>query len=1019
MFVRITLTVFSLLSLALVNASYQQSSASGATKDQDGAVIQVNADFQNISSHIHPDVSDFLVLHRRGGEDLASVSPLEINRYAESDSPGEGNDPGIPLLLPLTIGIEFEQVGRFQSPTRRSLFVNMDPLSILVSFEDLQLIKAVMNKLPSKQSSQKTGTRTNLYDVVFHSKKLGLALRKESDAIVVDNVTESAHQESIQAGDAIHAINGIVVSNLEKTLSLSDIVSRLASEPRPTRITLARTTDSFFSDNGDGSAIAPSTDGAYKSSVDKFDFSLSAAVFTVMDKEVPLARGQLSTTELGSQLSRTNGTILNLNFSSTVGIEYYNLRVWGWEPLLEQGCVFLSAEYQEPCQGPRELAFEIGDQLKGPLCVNVTDASAEIMNRILVWGQETEEDDDDNFDVALIDEHMLSDSEADRDTDEEKLLVSRKAANAALKFARRQRHHKGKPFVFRNTTGLSVAFVKQKHGDRTYSRDLNGSSVAVGEYNGLQAYENSEITVVANGEESLFHVDVIPETGGVHRKPTSNDNDGDGGGRFPLLTVALQTVNGVTIEPLRDLQISRPEESLVPLEFVRKEDGNLEDTTPCQQWVTWLVDQENEEKTVVTLGSALHIVSLSLTSTFELGIETGVCENKLYDDTLVNSIGTVRFGTPFYLPLWLGFRQTAWRCSIKPIHSAGDYRFAPLFESAPDGTINFSFHSKKHIECRAKREDTSSMWLAAVHEQDDEIFAISVDCSLSVCNLLPTDIEWEVASSTSNEILDGSTLREDFLVKSAENVLKTGACAEVFVESGALKAHFRRKQDVRWSTWASLAVQPKKKQRKEKGIGGAHRGEGNASSLSVELKDSFGVPLTLGVRIAEKVCGLEVTLYAEFWFSNCTSLPLVFGCPKDQVFSQIQNEIDMPSNEVSAAQAALKEMSSLFETGEEGTGLQQPTSRNNSCVTEVCRFPAQSGVVITEECFEYIKVNVDQSTILRRWWASEDPQSLQEDITGVEEDGSDWQWLDKAWVSNHRLFYSSAAYECKTHPSSP
>merc|ERR1711981_538099 len=132
---------------------------------------------------------------------------------------------------------------------------------------------------------------------------------------------------------------------------------------------------------------------------------------------------------------------------------------------------------------------------------------------------------------------MLSDSEADRDADEEKLLVSRKAANAALKFARRQKHHKGKPFVFRNTTGLSVAFVKQKHGDRTYSRDLNGSSVAVGEYNGLQAYENSEITVVANGEESLFHVDVIPETGGVHGKPTTNENDGDGGGRFPFLTV--------------------------------------------------------------------------------------------------------------------------------------------------------------------------------------------------------------------------------------------------------------------------------------------------------------------------------------------------------------------------------------------------------------------------------------------------------------------------------------------------
>jgi hypothetical protein len=56
---------------------------------------------------------------------------------------------------------------------------------------------------------------------------------------------------------------------------------------------------------------------------------------------------------------------------------------------------------------------------------------------------------------------------------------------------------------------------------------------------------------------------------------------------------------------------------------------------------------------------------------------------------------------------------------------------------------------------------------------------------------------------------------------------------------------------------------------------------------------------------------------------------------------------------------------------------------------------------VTEECFEYIEV--EASTVKRRWWASEDPQSIRSNLTLIDDDHGDWHWLDKSWVSWSRV----------------
>ena len=89
--------------------------------------------------------------------------------------------------------IEFEQIEKGQAPKERTLAISVDPLSVMLSSEDVQLIRSVLKQWSSepKASSEQNG-RAHLFHVVFRSQRLGLGLRKESGQIVVDYVGDFA-----------------------------------------------------------------------------------------------------------------------------------------------------------------------------------------------------------------------------------------------------------------------------------------------------------------------------------------------------------------------------------------------------------------------------------------------------------------------------------------------------------------------------------------------------------------------------------------------------------------------------------------------------------------------------------------------------------------------------------------------------------------------------------------------------------------------------------------------------------
>ena len=517
------------------------------------------------------------------------------------------------------------------------------------------------------------------------------------------------------------------------------------------------------------------------------------------------------------------------------------------------------------------------------------------------------------------------------------------------------------------------------------------SLLTVGEYSGLQQFEPSEIIVVANEEEFKFRADV---NSGINR--ANEHADKLRLAHFPSLTVALQETHGVTADPFKGLQISSPGEVLLPLSFSRRHGESFQPARPLREWASWLVEHE-DEKTVVTLGSSIRVVSM-LSQSIELGIEVNVHQGDACEPASVMPIGTLRVGFPFCLPLWIAMQQNTWRCSVR---LASEYHFSPLFSVSPDGSAGLESTFSGCIECRPRSGDTQSAWLAVTQQDEGGILTVSIDCSVSVRNLLPSSIDWEIAddSSIDGSIVDGSSLRE----KNSGNVqpLKSGEQAEI-LSNGWQTTKIRLRpahHDCGWSPWTKFSLL---RRRKTLSTQNSAKKDGNVEEhddaiTTVYVKDTFNISLPLGLRVIRKPSGIDVTVYAEIWCTNCTSLDVIFGSPKQQI-TEAQDECeseDMKSKELSVAEATLKEISSLFEGGE--AGMQMENSSRN-VVNDPVRLPGQVAPYITEECFEYLEV--ESSTVRRRWWASENPFSLRESITAIDQRREKKDWIDRSWVSN-------------------
>lgn len=201
--------------------------------------------------------------------------------------------------------------------------------------------------------------------------------------------------------------------------------------------------------------------------------------------------------------------------------------------------------------------------------------------------------------------------------------------------------------------------------------------------------------------------------------------------------------------------------------------------------------------------------------------------------------------------------------------------------------------------------------------------------------------------------------------------------------------------------------------------------------LNVQIRDEFGVPLTLGVRVVPKLTemqnggnarcfGYDVIVFAECWIRNLTPLALSFGCPSAQINASVgrdDKETVYNSDEAGIinAEAALLEIASILELGERGKGLNLRDNNASVSTSDTYLLPYQTADLIVEEVFEYVEV--ENMVVKRRWWASEKHDSRRQDPSTCSATGKGWHWIDDHWkidCSGQNLRASDGWESCRS-----
>lgn len=480
----------------------------------------------------------------------------------------------------------------------------------------------------------------------------------------------------------------------------------------------------------------------------------------------------------------------------------------------------------------------------------------------------------------------------------------------------------------------------------------------------------------------------------------------------------------------------------------------------------------------------------------------------------VQTIGIACPGSPCFLPLWLDLQFEvasvfvrpasqdmnssdnhlyAWSSSSildfrhwsdqdlwgwKDLVGSGVVRCAPTLlmqgELLP-AYLSFSCaHSKNATDSGATTPANLKGTEAIEGDNKDTIESISVviGTTLSLRNMLPAPIEWEVSNrcgSDDSERLDGSFLRYLQIQKygsapftspptaspngsaSSNCYLHSGAGAEVFAcDASSYKEEIRIRFKCGsviddWTDWVAInienddnapwqaeiedrrrrstksGVNPKEIDKEEPNDSLRQHSSSTERHTSVQTVGSCGSPLTFGVKIVPKkfsnvissatqsdtsisIAGYDVIIFAELWVRNLTNLPLIFGAPSAQVYKhnqkqQMREKSDdlLDSVRKVAAEAALMELTSVLEFGDRGKGLKVNPEDERSPGGDVHTLATQDhGVDVVDEVFEYLEM--DRTTMKRRWWASEshDKSRSSPSLHNVP-GGNRWEWMDDRW----------------------
>lgn len=792
--------------------------------------------------------------------------------------------------------------------------------------------------------------------------------------------------------------------------------------------------------------------------------------------------------------------ISKISGSYQANIDYYHPRIAVWEPLLEPSRLAVNTVWKPGISSgaqkrPGQFAMELSDELEGghahvnsaassSVSVNITDAAAEVVARTLrqlgKWrgdksgipshthsaladrinvratytkGTTTNENEQGN---------CVNDEVQDalpRRSINKKRAAAKEAAQAALVFAQKRgaeiqkTGESAKPFIFRNRTGIELQFC-----DQLAASIENPASAIVLE-------DNPAIMTVPVDNEARFQMEIVSAD-----KHISQSEDGTSTvgkkvrsyeGTFPHLAVWIHCNDQSTnFEPLLNLQVSKVGTFLRDLAVVHSRDGLSSSATIPLLWKVEL----DENRRILTLSSAVQLSPIALGLSLDLGYTR---RDHAVDKSTVESLGSVAPGDTFFLPLWLFLHFGEQEVYVRPCCTNSDQ--STPFEWSGNSVLKYgrqpttstwmwreTFSQSCSVACKRLEKNKTPIWLSCLTSpvavdgfkkrpvnkrgteeyQPQGIVNLIFDSSITLRNMLPIGIQWELADVSFN-MLERSA-RESQESESRNNSLGPGSCVEALscnVTEASVRLRVRPVPHMTWTDWA-LVANPTQNLKSN--------GEGECLDLSNPVRNfsltpapasdeekyspgiqetlvhtvgDFGCPVHVGIRLTPKLneawfgqprCyGLDVVVFAELWFRNLTNMQINFGCPWNQLNPQgaVEELVDdfsaFETASKAAAESALMEIASVLEFGDKGKVLaakdQEKEEQRN-----VRSLPLQASEALYHEIFEYIEV--ESSTVKRRWWASEQHDSHRQEIADYPERGACWEWTDNAWVSCFRYF---------------
>lgn len=702
------------------------------------------------------------------------------------------------LLEPLAFSVEVAQSS--VNSNEYTCTAEVDPIVLRTSISDLLLLRQLSSALclPEKERvvTDGFGRKFRTTKVLFHSEKLGIALRRNDSKIIVENLNE-CRNDDLQQGDCIYAINGEVVFD-DPEVNISTVVDRLQSRKRPISITFCR----MIADD-------IRTDPIIQNFGLKGDLLLTGFSIVIAETDMPLFcfRSVRSTAKFSRDLL-PDGEILKCEISSCLGLEYYNLRIWKWEPLLAPCNLFVSLSHHFDKLRGKDIVIETGDR-GNSLDFTSSDAFFETLQRAY---------------KRLNREAQINQSQFFHDVMDVEQTLSKLADSLAVK----QDNGSQRYFIFRNRSGISLAFARSIHTGRKEEFNRKNDLCAIGGYLGMGAYDSSEVSIVGSGEDLPFSLNV--EVGAA---------SGDSPSSCLGLTVAVQEINGISSQPFENLQLVRTNEAVLALNTIDHNGREIQN-----EWVTWSVDHL-DEKCIVTMGTSLRVTSL-IHERLEIGVLCGSLE--AVPSQHIRRLANISLGDSYDLPLWLPLRKIEWHCYIRLNENAP---FNLLFSVSKGRKVTLRCSSDGKIACKGASSSSPSDWVAVYRQDVDGVCSIVVDSSISIRNLLPVPIDWQVRDNHS-AAFDGSSERS--------STLATGCFADVLCrQSESMLLRLRpESKDLQWSDWTPLRLSPPRHPEVQ-------------SSTSIDDSDykllvhDYLKTLTIGARVCRKENGMDVVLYCDLW----------------------------------------------------------------------------------------------------------------------------------------------------------